>query len=106
MVKLKAIGERGSWYATVNGERLPCVHQANMKPDGWYRAKRVSDAPHEQLLETITAAGRVIVRKSVRSSNEDSWQSKGYVAIFSVADSQIVDDEQRFRFVERLHNLQ
>ncbi|MNL37555.1 hypothetical protein D3C87_1597080 [compost metagenome] len=27
MVKKKAIGQRGSWFATVDGKELPCVHK-------------------------------------------------------------------------------
>lgn len=106
MNRLKAVGERGSWYATVQGERLPCVHQANMHPDGMYRARKVSDASHDQLLAAIKSAGKVIVRKSVRQSDSESWVAKGYVAVFEVADPEIVNDEFRFRFVRRIAELQ
>ena len=101
----KAIGTRGSWYATVNGERLPCVHQANMQSNLTYLATRVSDAPHDKLFAAINDAGKVIVRKSVRTSDGNSWDAKGYVAVWSVTDLKVENDVLTFRFIDRLVDL-
>lgn len=106
MARLKAIGERGTWYATVAGERLPCVHDAQMQPDKTYRATKVTDARHDDLLEAIVRSGKLVVRKSTRPNENASWTSNGYVGLFEVADAQIVDDVLTFRFVKRLADLQ
>ena len=106
MARLKAIGERGTWYATVAGERLPCVHDAQMRPDGTYYATGVKDARHDDLLAAIIKSGKVIVRKSTRPHEDASWTSKGYVGVFTVADARIVDEVLTFRFVKRLADLQ
>ena len=106
MARLKAIGERGAWYATVVGERLPCVHDAQMLPDGTYRATKTGDARHDDLLKAIQRSGKVIVRKSTRPNDDAPWTSKGYVGNFEVADAKIVEDILTFRFVKRLDELQ
>ena len=76
-----------------------------MQNDGTYRALHVSDAPHDDLLAAIKAAGKVIVRKSVRPVADGPWSSKGYLGVFSVKDAKIEDDVFTLRFVERLANL-
>jgi hypothetical protein len=100
----KAQGIRGSWYAKVNGEELPCIHDKNMK-NGSYIAPRADDERHQKLLADIQRTGRVVMRKSERNSDDRSWTSKGYVAVWSVADAKIEGGELTFRFVDRLIDL-
>ena len=105
MASVRIRGERGSWYADVEGERLPCVHDKNMKPGGWYRAPADADPSHLALLEAIRSCGRVVVRKSERISDDAAWESKGYIGVFDVADAIIEDGEFQFRFLRRTHDV-
>ena len=100
----KAKGLRGTWYADVNGERLPCIHDKNMRA-GIYRAPNADDERHQQLLSDIIASGKVIMRKSEREGEDQSWTSKGYIAVWSVADAKIENGELTFKFVDRLIDL-
>ena len=100
----KAKGVRGTWYAEVNGERLPCIHDKNMK-NGLYRAPKADDDRHAQLLADIVDTGKVIMRKSERDDESQPWTSKGYIAVWSVSDAKIEDGELTFQFVDRLMDL-
>ncbi|MBL9065398.1 MAG: hypothetical protein JNN10_03795 [Sphingopyxis sp.] len=100
----KAKGIRGTWYAEVNGEKLPCIHDKNMK-DGEYRAPNADDDRHRKLLNDIVRTGRVVMRKSVREDDSQPWTAIGYVAVWSVADAKIENGMLTFRFVDRLIDL-
>jgi len=64
--KSKAIGERGSWFASVNGERLPCVHQFWIKGTH-HCAPRVSQHSKKdvELVAAVRASGKVIVTTDI-----------------------------------------
>jgi hypothetical protein len=102
--RLKATGSRGSWYAEVAGEKLPCVHSPNMR-GSMYRAFWPDDQPHHDLLSAIRDAGKVIVRKSTRNDDDSGWMSNGYIGVFSVKNAQVEGDQLTFELVERLADL-
>jgi hypothetical protein len=100
-VKKKALGERGSWFATVDGERLPCVHQH------WITGTRHCD-PHVRtdgkwpnFIEAIEAGKKVIVTKD----DVTTWTRTGYVAVFRVENVVVDETGLCFDLAERLDEL-
>jgi hypothetical protein len=107
----KAIGERGSWFATVEGERLPCVHEQ------WCKFELRQMHYHDQLVQpgerqceefvaAIQAQRRVILTRSKHQHGEvQTAEREGYIALFQIDDVEFGADGLRFRFTKRLENL-
>lgn len=106
----KAKGIRGSWFATVDGERLPCVH------DHWWKGTSYDDpgikpsSKASELVDAIREKKRVILTKdkAIPSDNDEAmgFDRKGYIAIFSVDLIEFDDAGLRFKFVKRLEDLE
>ncbi len=112
MVKVKAIGERGSWFAKVDGERLPCVHQYWVKglhhcDPGFGSGERQWD----ELFRSIVELKRVILTKDEPIAAPDRksgflFNRTGYIAVYSVANIEADDRGLRFDLTGRLCDLQ
>lgn len=107
--KLKAKGQRGSWFATVDGEVLPCCHKHWMsgrlyRDPGLFRALPQSQA----FVDAISAHGKIILTDDEVLSTEPMvvFQRKGYIGVFSVKDIVWRDDVLTFEFVQRLEDLE
>jgi hypothetical protein len=102
----KAIGERGSWFAKVNGER-PCVHQH------WLRGTTHLDPNYDpddpKFVELVTEISRlkrvILTRDNVFESPKKSgigFERTGYIAVFDVSDVTADSDGLRFDLVNRV----
>jgi hypothetical protein len=106
----KAIGQIGSWFATVDGESLPCVH------DFWYSPPNYNDPEailghkrFEDFVAKIQSDGRVIMQKDkpphISADNKTILEREGYIAVFKV-DGLVFDASGlRFKITQRLCNL-
>lgn len=107
MAKLKAVGQRGSWFATVAGESLACVHHH------WMKAGRYCD-PYLNLVEpkwsdfveSIKAKKRVILTRDKVIDGGKLMEREAYIAIFSVDEIDVSGDALRFKFIKRLSELE
>jgi hypothetical protein len=105
MEKRKAYGHRGSWFAEVDGESLPCVHRY------WWRGGRYHDPNFQRggqwddLLEGLRSKGRAILTDDETPDGGGSFRRLSYIAVYSIDDVEVRDDGLHFRFVERLENL-
>lgn len=111
MSKRKAIGERGSWFATVDGERLPCVHRY------WVTGKLHSDPGYlegegkwPEFVDAIREKMKVILTKDEPIGAPDKksgvvFKRTGYIAVFSVADVCTNEHGLHFKLLERLYDL-
>lgn len=109
--RLKAVGERGSWFAKVDGERLPCVHQH------WVTGTRHSDPQYQEddpqwieLRDAIAAGKKVIltkdeVRDVLGKKNRRAFDRIGYIAIFEVDKVKADEAGLHFDLSKRLHEL-
>ena len=112
MANCKAIGERGSWFATVNGERLPCVHKHWIKfthhcDPGYVEGERQWD----ELFAAIMEGKKIIVTKDDVESRPDrksgaGFTRTGYVAVFAVDNVTADESGLRFDLKNRLCDLQ
>jgi hypothetical protein len=108
--KLKAKGQRGSWFATVEGELLPCVH------DLWVSKARFYCDPYlyrgipdyDEFMNAIERGGKVILTKSIvapNSAEPPTLNREGYIGIFTVENVRCDDDGFKFELVERIADL-
>ena len=104
----KAKGSRGSWFAVVDGETLPCVHEY-----WWVRGdktRRYNDvglrpSPHtDAFVDEIRNKGRVILTNDQPTSPDSPapFTRTGYIAVWTVEDVQFDEAGLRFRFVDKL----
>jgi hypothetical protein len=104
--KTKAVGHRGSWFAEVDGELLPCVHKH------WWRGRsyhdpnaRPGDVKWNELIEAIRDKGRVVLTDDRVSDDETAFERSGYIAVYEVANLQVEGSHLKFDFVRRIANL-
>jgi hypothetical protein len=107
----KAIGSRGSWFAKVDGESLPCVHEY------WWVKRDQSRRYNDHLLQSspqndafvaaIKDTRRVILTSDKPHSvdNPAPFERTGYIAVWAVDDVEFDDNGLRFRFVDRVCSL-
>ena len=110
MGKKKASGTRGSWFATVDGELLPCVNAYFLRPGALYNDPDLQDTPKGvELVKAIQEKRRVILTRDEPIFDEFdriTFKRTGYVAVFSVGEIEFDSAGLRFKFLERLENLQ
>ena len=102
-MSLSAKGNRGSWFAVVDGERLPCIHEYWLSSDGQYEDPGCMPGAGRwpKFIEAIESSRRVIVTRSRKTDSPDrkSGVSLARTAYLFVADvEQVEADEQSLRF--------
>lgn len=102
MPRKRAVGQQGSWFATVDGEALPCVHKRFLSGLDYHDPVEGEPLP-EGYVKAI-GKGTVILTKS-RKIEDGKFERSGYVAIYRIDDFDSSDGQVRFRLVERIANL-
>jgi len=109
--KKKAIGFRGSWFADVDGETLPCVHKHWWAPGGRYDDPGLQPGmpKGDELVASIAAEKRVILTSDEASLDDDGkvvgFRRTGYIAVYSVDGIEFDAAGLRFKFLKRLCEL-
>ena len=104
--RYKAIGERGSWFAKVSGERLPCVHQYWIKGTRHEAIRTVQNgAKDKALVEEIQRLKKVVVTSDDVIDEGCGFKRTGYIAVFAVENVDGRRGSLTFDLVERLADL-
>ncbi|MET4687441.1 hypothetical protein [Sinorhizobium fredii] len=112
----KARGSRGSWFATVDGNELPCVHKHWLKWPHYHDPfKPVENGPSltkiQEYVQAIEQEKLVILTDDTVHRDQEGAVSgftrENYVAIFAVEDVRF-DPETglKFTITHRLSDLQ
>lgn len=103
----KAKGQRGSWFATVGEERLPCVHKHWFQKGAIYKDPGcLNDSSRwREFFDALQKKGRVIMTDDEFSPDQKNFRRTGYIATFSVEDLRVSAGCLQFRFVDRLEEL-
>jgi hypothetical protein len=106
MNKLKARGSRGSWFAEVDGKRLPCVHQH------WVKRLQYNDPgitpgvrKNDEYINAIKDGMVILTTDDIVSHEPFQFKRTGYVAIYTVDEVVADDNGISFRFMSRVNNL-
>ena len=101
----KAVGERGSWFAMVDGERLPCFHRYWV--NGLRHHSRFGDGSpkHRELVAAILRDPRIVLTEDRVSEGGRAFERTGYIGVFRVGNIEADDEEIRFDLLERLAEL-
>ncbi len=108
-------GERGSWFATVDGtppsginKIIPCVHRIKKNGNYYCDPKAIpSDPKWWHFIEAIRLGSQVILTDdgAPESMKEGVLPRKSDIAIFSIDEFEVRADYFRFHFVSRLAHL-
>ena len=115
----KAIGQRGSWFAEVDGQLLPCVHQYWLQGLSYHDpfaydgsvVRNPDDPIQEKVLEFVEAIARdkfVILTEDKpeldTAGRVRAFQRTNYIAVYSIGDFSFDGkDGQRFRLTKRIN---
>jgi len=105
--KVKATGQRGEWFATVKGERYPCIHEHWIR-GGHHAAPNVNPATNPkdtQLVEALRAGMLAVETKDEVLGDGSGFIRKGYKALWRIENIRIDGDTLHFDLVERVANL-
>ncbi len=107
MESRKAVGQRGSWFAEVDGELLPCSHKHWFQPSGEYNDPGVEEGTKiwDDFIGALKATSKTILTTDNVSPDERQFERTGYIAVFAIDDVRVEDGCLRFRFVDRLCHL-
>lgn len=106
MYTTKANGQRGSWFATVKGEELPCVHEHWLKRSNYDDpSARPGIKKFDDLYNAIKEKKRVVLTKD-NYLGDHQFERTGYIAVFEVVGLEMDDNGLRFRMVRRLDELE
>jgi hypothetical protein len=85
-----------------------CVHKNWFQRNGLYEGPRfkVSTKGRDEYICALKKTGKVILTSDKFSPEELKFERTGYIAVFSIFDVRVEAGYLRFRFVERLANLQ
>lgn len=115
MALKKAIGQRGSWFASVDGEQLPCVHKywltGLLYHDPYLlTGPTMTAAKIDEYIQAISQVRRVILTDDTPQldgyGKAVGFKRNAYIAVFEVED--VVHDEVdglRFGLSKRLADL-
>lgn len=109
MPKYRATGRRGSWFADVNGESLPCVHSRWCQRGIYHDPNATPGIPKwDEHYAAIRDGKRVILTKSTIDDTERGFgfARSEYVAIFEVYDVEVKGNDLRFKLGKRCAELE
>ena len=105
MPKPKAIGSRGSWFAEVLGELIPCVSDHHLSRMHYVDPGANPDSPRwKRYIAAIRRDKRIILTHRKPGCNGRSVRD-GYVAVFSVKNVAVTRAGLEFDLDERLLNV-
>ena len=110
MEKKKAFGQFGDWYAVVEGERLPCVHDV-WKSGNRYRDLEMPNKKKSKVFASdIARIGKVILTKGTPITNSSGSgmiiPRSGYVAIWAIINVELKGNILNFDFVKQICELE
>jgi hypothetical protein len=105
--RIQAKGQHGSWFATVSGERLPCVHKHWWRKGATYHDPnaRPGEPKWDEFIFSIRALKRVILTDDEPWDGTGAFVRKGYIAVFDIDDFKLDGSDLTFRFSRRIVDL-
>ena len=99
--KAKATGQRGSWFAAIDGELFPCVHEYWTRRVGGKMAYAdpyclPEHAKRAPFLTALRDKRQAILTKDGPPSAEMVFDRKGYIALFQIDTPTVEDGTLRF----------
>ncbi len=107
-MKKKAIGSRGSWFATIDGEAFPCVHEYWWRKGGFYHDPnaRPEEGKWIEFIGALKTKKRAILTKDKVLDELLAFERLGYVALFEIDDVIVDGPNLTFRFGKRIAELE
>lgn len=105
MSKPKAVGSRGSWFADVLGEKLPCVSDHHLSRRHYLDpGAKPGTTKWDNYISAIQHGGRIVLTHT-ELRPDGRTKRNGYVALFSVVNVKTSAHGLEFDLEQRLLNL-
>ena len=101
-MRRKARGQQGSWFAHVEDERYPCVHERFLTGLNYFDPAEGVPLPDEYA-QAIANGSVILTRSKLTPSGEH--KRTGYIALYRIDDFAFDDGQLQFRLAERLEDL-
>ena len=112
----KAVGQRGSWFAVVDGERLPVLHNYWVRREGgdlvYHDVNLIPElcdtAQRREFMETLRDGTHAVLAKSGPSDPNDTMKPfvrSSYIAVFAYEFLSHDDHGLRLRLTDRTKDL-
>ncbi len=104
MQTFKALGRRGDWFATVNGEEVPCAW--NWWLTGMHYFDPLAEPGTGKWVKYVAAIRRGNkVALTGKKEKDRKWERDGYIGLFEVANVKTTEHTLEFDLTRRLANL-
>jgi hypothetical protein len=102
---LKARGQRGSWFARIGDEDVPCAW-LQWRTGNHYcdPVVRPSEGKWPKYIESIRGGLKVALADK-REDDDGQWHRAGYIGLFEVSNVTVGETTLEFDFVRRIANL-
>src|SRR5690348_15743169 len=102
----KAIGERGSWFAVVDGRRIPCAHKYWWKGRSHYLdpGAKPGERQWDEYIEALRQGKEAILTNDDLLPN-GTFKRTGYIALFEIDDIRITNEGLEFGFKKKITSL-
>jgi hypothetical protein len=101
----KAAGTRGSWFAKVGEESLPCIHKHWLMGMSYHEPNcEIAESKWSEYVEALRHGKAILTTDDVVGEGP-IFQRSGYVAVFRIANVVLNGRNLTFDLVERLEGL-
>ncbi|MGC1696366.1 MAG: hypothetical protein WA743_13990 [Pseudolabrys sp.] len=105
MQTLKARGQRGSWFARIGDEDIPCAWLQWRTGNHYFDpAVKPTEGKWPKYIEALKQGLKVALTDK-REDEEGDWHRDGYIGLFEIANVVVSDHGLEFDFVQRLAHL-
>jgi hypothetical protein len=104
----KALGSRGSWFARVDDEELPCVWTRWLSEGAKHYldpGAKSDETKWVRYAEAIKRLRRVILIQQL-IGRDGTWHREAYIGIFRVENVEFAGNRLEFDLVDRLESQQ
>lgn len=105
METLKATGRRGDWFATINGEEVPCAWSWWLNGMHYFDpGARLGSGKWVKYVAVIERSKKVALAGKKETKN-GKWERDGYIGLFNVANVRTSATTLEFDLVQRIADL-
>ena len=103
MQTLKARGHRGSWFARIGDEDIPCIWR-DWLTSGHYRdpGAKADDGKWVKYIEALEHGQKAVLTTKQEKTKSGKWLRSSYLSVWKIANVALTERGLKFDLVEKL----